>query len=80
MNLPPNLSRQSADVIFFLGAGASVYAGVPALQQMTKEFAEHLKSKENKRDIGSLYNFLVDKIKLQSKKEPNFEEVLGLLY
>ena len=72
--------RQPSDVIFFLGAGASIHAGVPALQQMTRKFGEYLESKESKRDIGALYKFLIDKIKAQSTKEPNFEEVLGLLY
>ncbi len=75
----PKDQPQRADVIFFLGAGASVHAGVPALGQMTAAFREQLKSKEDE-NLAALYNFLVQKIKEQNESDPNFEEILGLLY
>lgn len=67
------------DVIFFLGAGASVRSGVPPMLEMTKQFGDFLKRGGDK-NLVRLYSVLVEKIKPEKGSGPNIEEVLGLLY
>ena len=76
-SLLENQTSPAHDVVFFLGAGASVHAGVPPMLEMTRLFGKFLK---NDADLARFYETLTGKIKSQKDVAPNIEEILGLLY
>ncbi|MFC1678739.1 hypothetical protein ACFL2T_00770 [Elusimicrobiota bacterium] len=73
-------------VFFFLGAGASVRAGIPALESMTSQFLAHIQ--ENFHGLASDLKNLCDGIEKFYEKEPrsgegrrpvNIEKLLQIL-
>ncbi len=52
--------QQSSDVIFLLGAGASVGAGVPDTFEFVKKFIKSIKNDEDKRTINKIVEVLMN--------------------
>ncbi len=70
-------NTQTSNVIFFLGAGASVAAGIPAVGPMTEEFVGHIA--ENHKDCKPTLDEVMGRLKQQTPN-PDIEIILRTLH
>ncbi len=60
-------SKSASDIVFFLGAGASVAAGIPAVGPMTEEFLE--KIKKDKSSCGAALEEIMKRLERALARE-----------
>ena len=67
------MSTKSSEVVFFLGAGASVAAGVPDTYSFVKEYLDSLQGMKKKRTIEEI----IKKLKQWKGTEIDIELLLN---
>src|SRR5438552_1084359 len=74
----PSSSKLARKTVFFLGSGASVYAGIPAVKPMTDKFLKYVEGLpyEQKHAITSI----CDRLKENQDGEPDIEGILDALH
>lgn len=65
-------------VVFLLGAGASIKAGVPDTVKFVKAFKEHIKKKNNPEDIKTVYKIVKILEKWKRTKIGNSEQKIDI--